>query len=166
MTEPRPALTHVDGAGHARMVDVSSKQVTTRTATASARVRLSPETAQLLVDGGLPKGEALPVVRLAGVMAAKQTPDLIPLCHVIALAGVEVEVEVDVPAGLVDISATARAADRTGVEMEAMVAASTAALTLYDMTKAVDKGIVIEQVRLEAKTGGRSGDWRREDGDS
>ncbi|MEE8601734.1 cyclic pyranopterin monophosphate synthase MoaC [Euzebya tangerina] len=155
-------LTHVDESGHARMVDVSGKPVTSRTATASALVRMAPATAELLVAGGLPKGDALPVARLAGVTAAKRTPDLIPLCHVIALAGVEVEVDVDAEAGTARVVATARAADRTGVEMEAMVAASTAALTLYDMTKAVDKGILIEQVRLEAKTGGKSGDWHRD----
>jgi cyclic pyranopterin phosphate synthase len=154
-------LTHLDDRGHARMVDVGGKEVTTRTAVASARVRLQPATARMLLEGRLPKGDALATARLAGIMAAKRTPDLIPLCHVIALAGVEVEVEVDPDAGLVHITATARAADRTGVEMEALVAASTAALTVYDMTKAVEKGAVVEHVRLESKSGGRSGDWHR-----
>lgn len=156
-----PRLTHLDDAGHARMVDVGAKPVTQRTAVASASVRLRPETARMLVEGRLPKGDALATARLAGIMGAKRTPDLIPLCHVILLAGVEVEIDVDVDAGLVRITATARAADRTGVEMEALVAASTTALTLYDMTKAVERGAVIEHVRLEAKTGGRSGDWHR-----
>jgi cyclic pyranopterin phosphate synthase len=155
-------LTHLDDAGHARMVDVGDKTVTVRTAVASATVRLQPSTADLLVQGRLPKGDALATARLAGIMAAKRTPDLIPLCHVIALAGVEVDIDVDAAAGLVHITATARAADRTGVEMEALVAASTAALTVYDMTKAVERGAVVEQVRLEAKTGGKSGEWRRD----
>ncbi len=158
-------LTHLDAKGHARMVDVAGKAVTARTATATAVVVMGPDTARLLVDGRLPKGDALATARLAGIMGAKRTPDLIPLCHVIALAGVEVDIDVDVEQGRVGITATARAADRTGVEMEALVAASTAALTLYDMTKAVDKGIVVEQVRLESKTGGKSGDWHRGEGD-
>ncbi|CAN5269206.1 cyclic pyranopterin monophosphate synthase MoaC [soil metagenome] len=156
-------LTHLDAEGHARMVDVGGKVVTTREAKASAVVRLRPATARMLVEGRLPKGDALATARLAGIMGAKRTPDLIPLCHVIALAGVEVAIDVDVDAGRVAITATARAADRTGVEIEALVAASTTALTLYDMTKAVEKGAVIEHVRLESKTGGKSGDWHRED---
>jgi cyclic pyranopterin monophosphate synthase len=162
---PARELTHLDAQGRARMVDVTGKAVTARTAVASARVRLRPDTARLLAEGRLPKGDALATARLAGIMAAKRTPDLIPLCHVIALAGVEVDVEVDAEAGLVEITATARAADRTGVEMEALVAASTAALTVYDMTKAVEKGVLVEHVRLEAKTGGRSGDWHRAGGE-
>ncbi|CAN5681845.1 cyclic pyranopterin monophosphate synthase MoaC [soil metagenome] len=157
-----PALTHLNQRGHARMVDVGAKQVTQRQAVASAEVRLSPATARLLAEGGLPKGDALATARLAGIMAAKRTPDLIPLCHVIALSAVEVDVDVDVESGLVKITATARAADRTGVEMEALVAASTAALTIYDMTKSVERGAVIEHVRLEHKTGGKSGDWSRD----
>ncbi len=161
---PASRLTHLDETGHARMVDVAHKQVTTRSATASAIVRLQPATAQMLVEGRLPKGDALATARLAGIMGAKRTPDLIPLCHTIALAGVEVQLDVHVEDGRVDITATARAADRTGVEMEALVAATTAALTLYDMTKAVEKGAVIEHVRLEEKTGGKSGDWHRTDG--
>ncbi|MGI9016562.1 MAG: cyclic pyranopterin monophosphate synthase MoaC [Euzebya sp.] len=163
MTDSGQRLTHLDQRGHARMVDVAEKSVTTRVAVASAVLRLRPQTATMLVEGRLPKGDALATARLAGIMAAKRTPDLIPLCHVIALAGVEVEITVDVDQGRVDILATARAADRTGVEMEALVAASTAALTLYDMTKAVEKGAVIEHVRLETKTGGKSGDWSRAD---
>lgn len=162
---PGDRLTHLDDAGHARMVDVGDKPVTRRTAVASARVLLRPSTARLLVEGRLPKGDALATARLAGITAAKRTPDLIPLCHTISLAGVEVDLEVDADAGVVTVTATAHAADRTGVEMEALVAASAAALTLYDMTKAVERGIVVEHVRLESKTGGRSGDWRRGDAD-
>jgi cyclic pyranopterin phosphate synthase len=122
---------------------------------------MSPATATALVEGRLPKGDALPVVRIAGITAAKRTPDLIPLCHVVALSSVEVEVEVKPERGEVHITATARASDRTGVEMEALVAASTAALTLYDMVKAVERGVVIERVELLEKTGGTRGDWRR-----
>ncbi|WP_370323692.1 cyclic pyranopterin monophosphate synthase MoaC [Euzebya sp.] len=162
-TDPStPSLTHLDDRGHARMVDVGGKDVTARSATASAVVRLRSDTAALLVEGRLPKGDAIATARLAGITAAKRTPDLIPLCHVIALAGVEVEIDVDAAEGRVAITATARAADRTGVEMEALVAASTAALTIYDMTKAVERGAVIEHVRLEHKVGGKSGDWHRE----
>lgn len=160
MTEGR--LTHLDDDGHARMVDVADKATTRREAVASAVLTVRPTTARMLVEGTLPKGDAIATARLAGIMAAKRTPDLIPLCHVIALAGVEVDIVVDADAGRVDVRATARAADRTGVEMEALVAASTAALTLYDMTKAVEKGAVISQVQLESKTGGKSGDWHRD----
>lgn len=164
MTEPR--LTHVDEGGRARMVDVGGKDVTRRQAVACARVRMRPDTAQLLVEGRLPKGDALGVVRLAGIMAAKRTPDLIPLCHTVALSGVDVEVEIDAADGLATIRAAVRAADRTGVEMEALVAASAAALTLYDMVKGVERGVVIEQVALLEKSGGRSGAWVREPGGS
>ncbi|WP_108667926.1 cyclic pyranopterin monophosphate synthase MoaC [Euzebya rosea] len=159
MSEPR--LTHLDEAGHARMVDVGDKDTTRRVAVASAALRLRPETARMLVEGRLPKGDAIATARIAGIMAAKRTPDLIPLCHVVSLSGVEVEVDVDVEAGRCSITATATAADRTGVEMEALVAASTTALTLYDMTKAVERGAVVEHVQLESKTGGVRGDWHR-----
>ena len=158
-------LTHLDARGHARMVDVGGKPTSARTATASARLRLRAETARLLATGTLPKGDALGVARVAGIMAAKQTPALIPLCHVVALAGVEVDVEVTRDPPGATVTATVRAADRTGVEMEALVAASTAALALYDMVKAVDRGAVIERVQLERKTGGVRGDWERGDGD-
>lgn len=151
-------LTHLDERGHARMVAVDDKTVTRRTALASARVLMAPETAQLLADGSLPKGDALPVARIAGIQAAKRTPELIPLCHQIALTSVEVEVHVDVAAGVAEVEATAVALDRTGVEMEAMTAASVAALTLYDLLKAVQRDVVITDVRLRRKTGGRSGD--------
>lgn len=151
-------LTHLDSSGRARMVDVAGKQVTARTAVASCLVRMHPQTAQKLADGTLPKGDALPVVRLAGIQAAKRTPELIPLCHQIALTSVEVEVEVDREAGVAEVVATAHATDRTGVEMEAMTAASVAALTLYDLLKAVQRDVVITDLRLRRKTGGRSGD--------
>lgn len=154
-------LTHLDAAGHARMVDVGDKDTTKRVAVASAALQLRPDTAAMLVEGRLPKGDAIATARLAGIMAAKRTPDLIPLCHVVALAGVEVEIEVDTATGRCAITATAKAADRTGVEMEALVAASTTALTLYDMTKAVERGAVIEHVQLESKTGGVRGDYER-----
>lgn len=154
-------LTHLDAAGRARMVDVGGKDVSSRQAVASALVRMTPATAARLVAGDLPKGDALAVARVAGIMAAKRTPDLIPLCHVVALAGVEVRVEVDAGAGCVRVDAVARAADRTGVEMEALVAASTAALAIYDMVKGVERGVVVERVQLEEKTGGVRGDWRR-----
>ena len=156
--EVSPGLTHLDEAGRARMVDVAAKPVTERVAVASGEVRLAPATAALLLDGGLPKGDALPVVRLAGIQAAKRTHELIPLCHHVALTSVDVEVEVARETGRVTIAATARAADRTGVEMEAMTAVSVAALTLYDLVKAVQRDVVISEVRLREKRGGRSGD--------
>ncbi len=143
------------------MVDVGDKTPTTRRATATAVVALRVETADLLTAGTLPKGDALAVARVAGIMAAKQTPQLIPLCHTVALAAVEVDVEVLRDPPRAEITATVRAADRTGVEMEALVAASTAALALYDMIKAVDRGATIERVRLEHKTGGARGDYVR-----
>lgn len=152
------SLTHVDEAGRARMVDVAAKPVTDRVAVASAVVRLAPRTAALLLDGALPKGDALPVVRLAGIQAAKRTPELIPLCHQVALTSVDVEVVVTPDSGEATITATARARDRTGVEMEAMTAVSVAALTLYDLVKAVQRDVVISEVRLREKRGGRSGD--------
>lgn len=155
-------LTHLDEAGRARMVDVAGKDVTRRTAVAACRVVMSPATAARVADGDLPKGDALPVVRLAGIQAAKRTPELIPLCHQVALTSVDVEVAIDTDAGVATLEATATAADRTGVEMEAMVAVTTAALALYDMVKAVQKDVVVTDVRLVAKSGGRSGDYRAE----
>jgi cyclic pyranopterin phosphate synthase len=166
---PASGLTHLDEAGAARMVDVSDKAVTARTATASGRVRVSPEVLRLLrgaadgATGGLPKGDALAVARIAGIMGAKRTADLIPLCHPLGLS--RVEVELSVGEGAVVITATVGTADRTGVEMEALTAVSVAALTVIDMVKAVDRGAVIEQVRVEAKDGGRRGRWRRTDGE-
>ena len=152
-------LTHVDASGAARMVDVSGKEVTARTATATGRVLVSGEVVALLRGAGVPKGDTLAVARLAGIMGAKQTPSLIPLCHPLAIAGVTVDLVVTDDS--VDITATVRTTDRTGVEMEALTAVSVAALTVIDMVKAVDKGAVITDVRVEAKTGGKSGDWVR-----
>jgi len=152
-------FTHLDAAGAARMVDVTEKEVTVRTATATGRVDLSAECIALLRGEGVPKGDALAVARLAGIMGAKRTPDLIPLCHPIALHGVTVELVVDDTG--VAVSATARTADRTGVEMEALTAVSVACLTMVDMTKAVDPRGTIRGIRLETKTGGKSGPWQR-----
>ncbi|HVX55798.1 cyclic pyranopterin monophosphate synthase MoaC [Nocardioides sp.] len=152
-------LTHVDERGAARMVDVSGKDVTAREATASGRVLVSPEVVALLRGEGVPKGDALAVARIAGIMGAKQTPALIPLCHPLAIAGVNVDLAVADDA--VEITATVRTTDRTGVEMEALTAVSVAALAVVDMVKAVDKRAVITDVRVEAKSGGRSGDWTR-----
>ena len=153
-----PGLTHLDEHGAARMVDVGAKDVTERTAVATCRVELAPATAALLADGALPKGDAIALARVAGIQAAKRTPELIPLCHQIALTGVRVDLEVDRDAGAVTITATVRATDRTGVEMEALTAASVAALTVYDLVKAVQRDAVITDLRLVRKTGGRSGD--------
>ncbi|WP_380286196.1 cyclic pyranopterin monophosphate synthase MoaC [Kitasatospora purpeofusca] len=139
------------------MVDVSEKAVTARTAVAAGRVRVAPRVVELLRGEGLPKGDALAVARIAGIMGAKRTPELIPLCHPIALSGVKVELTVADDA--VEITATVRTTDRTGVEMEALTAVAVAGLTVIDMVKAVDKGAAIESVRVLAKTGGRSGDW-------
>jgi len=152
-------LTHIDEQGAARMVDVSGKAETAREATASARVLVSAEVLGLLRGQGVPKGDALGVARVAGIMAAKRTSDLVPLCHPVAIDGVSVDLEVADDA--VHIRATVRTTDRTGVEMEALTAASVAALALYDMVKAVDRAAVITEVRVEAKSGGRGGDWER-----
>jgi cyclic pyranopterin phosphate synthase len=157
MTEQR--LTHVDETGAARMVDVSAKQVSTREATAAGRVLVSPEVVSLLRGAGVPKGDTLAVARLAGIMGAKQTPSLIPLCHPLALSAVTVDLEVADDA--VEIRATVRTTDRTGVEMEALTAVAVAGLTVIDMVKAVDKRAVITDVRVLTKTGGTSGDWVR-----
>jgi cyclic pyranopterin phosphate synthase len=143
------------------MVDVSGKDVTVRTATASGRVLVSPDVVALLRGPGVPKGDALAVARIAGIQGAKRTPELVPLCHQLALHSVTVDVEVADDA--VEIVATVRTADRTGVEMEALTAVATAALTVVDMVKAVDRGASITDVRVEEKTGGRSGTWRRSD---
>jgi cyclic pyranopterin monophosphate synthase len=159
MTSETDRLTHVDESGAARMVDVSDKDVTARTATATGRVLVSPRVVELLRGEGVPKGDALAVARLAGIMGAKQTPSLIPLCHPLAISGVTVDLSVTDDS--VDITATVRTTDRTGVEMEALTAVSVAALTVIDMVKAVDKAAVITEVRVESKSGGRSGDWSR-----
>ena len=157
MSEQR--LTHVDETGAARMVDVSEKAVTARVATAAGRVLVSPEVVALLRGAGVPKGDAVAVARIAGIMGAKQTPALIPLCHPLSISGVTVDLAVTDES--VDITATVRTTDRTGVEMEALTAVSVAALTVVDMVKAVDKAAVITDVRVETKTGGKSGDFRR-----
>ena len=160
-TDSPSGLTHLNAAGEARMVDVSAKDVTVRTATAAGRVLLSAACVAALRDGTVPKGDALAVSRIAGIQGAKRTPDLIPLCHPLSISGVDVGVEV-VDEG-VEITATVKTADRTGVEMEALTAVSVAALTMIDMIKAVDKLAVITDLRVIAKSGGRSGDWRRDD---
>ncbi len=157
MTQPR--LTHVDEAGAARMVDVSAKPVTAREATAAGRVLVSPEVVALLRGEGVPKGDAVAVARIAGIAGAKRTPDLVPLCHPIALHGVTVDLELT--DDTVEITATARTADRTGVEMEALTAVAVAGLTLHDMVKAVDPAAELDAVRVERKEGGKTGTWTR-----
>lgn len=155
----QPGLTHVDASGAARMVDVSDKDASRREAVATGRVLVSRTVVGLLRDEGVPKGDALGVARVAGIMAAKRTPDLVPLCHPLAISGVTVDLTVADDA--IEITATVRTTDRTGVEMEALTAVSVAALTVVDMVKAVDKGSVISDIRVESKTGGKSGDWIR-----
>ena len=159
MPREEPRLTHVDDSGAARMVDVSAKDVTRRQAVATGRVCVSGTVVDLLRGEGVPKGDALGVARVAGIMAAKRTPDLIPLCHPLAISGVTVDLTVADAA--VEITATVRTTDRTGVEMEALTAVSVAALTVVDMVKAVDKAAVISDIRVETKTSGKSGDWAR-----
>lgn len=152
-------LTHLDESGDARMVDVSAKEVTARKARASGRVLVAPAVIDLLRGEGVPKGDALATARIAGIMGAKKTPELIPLCHPLAISGVKVELAVTDDA--VEITATVKTTDRTGVEMEALTAVSVAALTVIDMVKAVDKSATITDVRVETKTGGKSGGWSR-----
>ncbi|MDZ7753879.1 MAG: cyclic pyranopterin monophosphate synthase MoaC [Gammaproteobacteria bacterium] len=153
-------LSHVDPEGRARMVDVSAKDDTVRVATAAAAVRMQPATLALILEGGHHKGDVFAVARIAGIQAAKQTSTLIPLCHPLMINSVEVELSADVPAATVHIRATCRVTGKTGVEMEALTAASVAALTVYDMCKAVDRGMIIEGVHLLEKMGGRSGHWQ------
>jgi cyclic pyranopterin phosphate synthase len=159
MAEKEITLTHLTRDGHAHMVNVGEKDVTSRKATARARVRMSHETFLQLASGETPKGDVLAAARIAGIQASKLTPNLIPLCHTVHLTRVEVAITLN--AGMAIIDATAEARDRTGVEMEAMVAASTAALTLYDMLKAVDRGMTFD-VFLVEKAGGKSGRWQRD----
>ena len=156
-------LTHLNEQGEARMVDVTSKSVTEREAVAAATVRMAPETLAMIVDGDHPKGDVLAVARIAGIMAAKKTHELIPLCHALNLTSVKLELNPGEDGGSVEIQARCKLAARTGVEMEALTAVSIAALTLYDMCKAVDRGMVVEQVRLLEKQGGRSGHWRADE---
>ncbi|MCW2918235.1 MAG: molybdenum cofactor biosynthesis protein [Actinomycetia bacterium] len=160
-TELPNQFSHLDETGAARMVDVSAKEISARTATASGFVRLSRDCVAALRGGGIPKGDALAVARIAGIQAAKRTPDLVPLCHPIAIHGVTVTLTVTDEG--VAIGATVRTADRTGVEMEALTSVSVAALTLIDMVKAIDPAAVITDVRVEEKTGGKTGVWRREE---
>jgi cyclic pyranopterin monophosphate synthase len=152
-------LTHLDSSGTARMVDVGHKPDTERTATAAGEVTMSAATFALIRDGQLKKGDVLSVARLAGLMAAKRTADLIPLCHPLALTHLEVDLHLDESSSSVQITATARTIGKTGVEMEALTAVLGAALTVYDMAKAVDRGMQIQQVRLLEKHGGKSGAW-------
>jgi len=151
------ALSHFDKAGNARMVDVGAKDETERRAMARATVTMAPATLRLIVDKKAAKGDVLAVAQLAGIMAAKRTPDLIPLCHPLALSSVDVRLSCDEKRNAVDIEATCKLKGRTGVEMEAMTAASVAALTVYDMCKAVDRSMVISEIRLIHKSGGKSG---------
>jgi cyclic pyranopterin phosphate synthase len=154
-----PRLAHLDAAGQARMVDVSGKEVSSRQARASGRVLLSPAAVAALRDGTVPKGDALAVARIAGIQGAKRTPELVPLCHPIGLHSVTVEAEVHDDG--VAIVATTRTADRTGVEMEALTAVAVGALALVDMVKAIDPAAVITDIRVEEKSGGKTGLWRR-----
>jgi len=151
-------LTHLDGEGHAHMVDVSTKDATQREAVAAGEIHMRPETLALIQSGGLPKGDVLAVARIAGIMAAKRTPDLIPLCHPLALTSVAVDFAFDEERSVVSVEALARCTGPTGVEMEALTAVSVAALAVYDMCKAVDRGMHMERIRLVRKSGGRSGE--------
>jgi cyclic pyranopterin phosphate synthase len=155
-------LTHLDSSGRARMVDVGEKPVSERRAVAQAVVRVSPSTAKSVLAGDAPKGDVLGVARIAGIQAAKRTAELIPLCHPLPLSFVGVEAEIDADAGAITVIAEARTTGQTGVEMEAMTAASVAALTVYDMVKGIERGAEIGQVVLLEKSGGRSGHWTRD----
>lgn len=155
-------LSHLDAQGHARMVDVSAKDETERTATAKGAVFLQPTTLDAITAGELPKGDVLAVARIAGIMAAKRTAEMIPLCHPLPITGVTVELIPDTTRSTIEISAMVKVTGRTGVEMEALTAVSAAALTIYDMCKAIDKGMVIGEIRLVSKAGGRSGSYRSE----
>ena len=157
--QPGTTLTHLDTSGAANMVDVTDKPATDRTARAEGSIVMEPKTLALIREGDAKKGDVIGTARLAGIMAAKRTPDLVPLCHPLAISGVTVDLTVADDA--VEITATVRTTDRTGVEMEALTAVSVAALTVVDMVKAVDKAAVITDVRVESKSGGRSGDWSR-----
>ena len=156
-------LTHLDDQGHVRMVDVGAKPDTERTAIAKGEIVMRPETLRLIVEKGAPKGDVLAVAQVAGIMAAKRTPDLIPLCHPIPLTKVEVAFRVDEAASRIEITATARSRGKTGVEMEALTAVSIAALTIYDMAKAVEKTMRIGDIHLVYKSGGKSGEWTNDE---
>ncbi len=161
MTTENP-LTHLDSKGQARMVDVSAKEHTEREARAMAVIRMLPETLQLIVEGKHKKGDVMATARIAGIMAAKRTPDIIPMCHPLMLTSVKVELVPNLQNSSVEVIAICKLVGQTGVEMEALMAASAAALTLYDMCKAVDKGMIIDQVQLLEKKGGKSGHWVRQ----
>ncbi|MCK9487313.1 MAG: cyclic pyranopterin monophosphate synthase MoaC [Dehalococcoidia bacterium] len=152
-------LSHIDERGHARMVDVSAKDVTTREATARGRVVMLPETLAMIVEGRAPKGDVLATARIAGIMAAKRTHELIPMCHPLPISGVTLDLAPAEAGDAIEVEATVRVTGQTGVEMEALTAVSVAALTVYDMCKAVERGMRIEAVRLVAKSGGKSGDY-------
>jgi len=156
-------LSHIDDEGKAVMVDVSSKKVTNRIATARGTVLMEPKTMRLVQEGGMKKGDVLSVARLSGIMGAKKTPELIPLCHPLALQKIDVELSLDPSRNAIDIIATCKVAGQTGVEMEALTAVSVAALTIYDMCKAVDRTMRLTDIRLLAKSGGQSGDFRAEE---
>lgn len=160
--QPKSGLTHLDEKGRARMVDVGAKDVTSRRAVARARLRTDESTLARILQGDLPKGDALAVARTAGILAAKQTSSLIPLCHPLPLSSVEIDFLAGEEAGVLEIEARVAVSARTGAEMEAMTAAAIAGLTVYDMCKAVDKAMVLTDVRLVAKSGGKSGDFVRE----
>ncbi|MGE0057588.1 MAG: cyclic pyranopterin monophosphate synthase MoaC [Dehalococcoidia bacterium] len=157
-----PRLSHIDDAGRARMVDVTDKDVTDRVAEARGRIVMQPETLALLLRGEIAKGNVLTTAQIAGVMAAKKTHELIPMCHPLLLTGIKVDLTPDEASSAVEIAASVRVTGKTGVEMEALTAVSVAALTVYDMCKAVDRGMCIEDIRLVAKSGGASGDYRSE----
>ncbi len=156
-------LTHLDERGNATMVDVGDKTITTRTAMAQGEIRMRPTTLQAIRDGNLPKGDVLAAARIAGIMAAKRTPDLIPLCHTLLLTKVALEFAIDEAQSRVLITASVRCNGQTGVEMEALTAVSVAALTIYDMAKALEKGMTIGNIQLLEKQGGKSGEWQREE---
>lgn len=156
-------LTHLDETGAARMVDVTEKAVTQREALAQAAVYMQPDTLQLIVSGSHKKGDVFAVARIAGVQAAKRCAELIPLCHPLLLTAIDVQLEADQSANCVRITARCKVAGPTGVEMEALTAVSVAALTIYDMCKAVDRGMVISELQLQEKRGGKSGEWQREE---
>ena len=156
-------LTHLDEEGHVHMVDVGKKPDTERVAVAQGQVHMHPETLRLISEGGIPKGDVLAVAQTAGIMAAKRTPDLIPLCHPLLLTKIDVSFRIDEETSTIEITATVRNRGKTGVEMEALTAVSVAALTIYDMAKAVERTMTIDNIRLVYKSGGKSGEWKLED---
>jgi len=156
-----PKLTHINKKGEAHMVDVGTKAVTHRTAVAEGRILMQPQTLALIIKGGHKKGDVLAIARLAGIMAAKKTPDLVPLCHPISITAIEIDLGPDKKNNSVHCTATVEASGQTGVEMEALTAVEIALLTIYDMCKAVDRGMTIDRIRLLEKSGGKSGKWKR-----